>query len=62
MSTVEEVSKTEPAGYGITEEVTHTHFPVVAEGTGKTAANEGATEKAVYNVRQGRQQRGLVTV
>ncbi|PKY06172.1 general substrate transporter [Aspergillus campestris IBT 28561] len=25
------------------------HFPVVAEGTGKTAGNEGATSKEVYN-------------
>lgn len=29
------------------------HFPVVAEGTGKTAGNEGATSKEVYNVRSG---------
>ena len=28
------------------------HFPVVAEGTGKTAQNAGAQEKQVYNVRQ----------
>lgn len=27
------------------------HFPIVAEGTGKTAGNEGATSKEVYNVR-----------
>jgi hypothetical protein len=26
-------------------------YPVVAEGTGKTAANEGAQSKTVYNVR-----------
>ena len=54
MSTTEEMSKTAAAGDGITEEVHHTYFPVVAEGTGKTAANEGAKEKAVYNVRQQR--------
>ena len=27
-----------------------THYPIVAEGTGKTAANEGAQAKTVYNV------------
>lgn len=44
-----EMSKAEVVGH---EEVIHTNFPVVAEGTGKTANNEGATEKAVYNVCQ----------
>ncbi|KAF9892484.1 hypothetical protein FE257_001593 [Aspergillus nanangensis] len=28
---------------------TTAHFPIVAEGTGKTAANEGAKQKEVYN-------------
>lgn len=27
------------------------HYPVVAEGTGKTADNEGAQAKTVYSVR-----------
>ena len=27
------------------------HYPVVAAGSGKTAANEGAQAKTVYNVR-----------
>lgn len=27
------------------------HYPVVAAGSGKTAANEGAQAKEVYNVR-----------
>ncbi len=27
------------------------HYPIVAEGSGKTAANEGAQAKTVYNVR-----------
>lgn len=27
------------------------HYPVVAAGSGKTAANEGAQSKTVYNVR-----------
>ena len=43
------MSKAELTG---NEEVIHTNFPIVAEGTGKTANNEGATEKAVYNVCQ----------
>jgi hypothetical protein len=28
-----------------------TNFPIVAEGSGKTAGNEGAQAKTVYNVR-----------
>jgi len=28
------------------------HYPIVAEGSGKTAANEGAQAKIVYNVRR----------
>lgn len=47
-----DLSKTEVAGNGIGEELIHTHFPIVAEGTGKTAGNEGAKEKSVYNVCQ----------
>ncbi|OBT50257.1 hypothetical protein VE04_09415 [Pseudogymnoascus sp. 24MN13] len=43
-----EVSKTEVAGDAIVEDI-HTHFPVVAEGSGKTANNEGAKEREVYN-------------
>lgn len=27
------------------------HYPIVAEGSGKTAQNEGAQAKTVYNVR-----------
>lgn len=47
-----EVPKTEVAGDGINEKVIHTHFPIIAEGMGKTAGIEGAKEKSVYNVRQ----------
>jgi hypothetical protein len=43
-----EVSKTaeviEPAAPDIS------HYPIVAEGTGKSANNEGAQAKTVYNV------------
>ena len=50
MSTTE-VPKSVEAGHGISEEVVASRFPIVAEGTGKTAHNEGAKEKQVYNVR-----------
>lgn len=43
------MGKAEEAIVGATEP--QPHFPVVAEGTGKTAGNEGATSKEVYNVR-----------
>jgi L-asparaginase II len=46
-----EVSKTEVASDAIVEDI-HSHFPVVAEGSGKTANNEGAKEREVYNVSQ----------
>lgn len=43
------MAKTEQVeGEGI--EDVNPHLPIVAEGTGKTAANEGAKEKEVYNV------------
>ena len=47
MSTTE-VSKAAEAG--VDEVVVAHHHPVVAEGTGKTAQNEGAKEREVYNV------------
>lgn len=55
MSTTE-VSKAAEAGV---DEVHITHHPVVAEGTGKTAQNEGAKEREVYNVCPGRIPNGL---
>jgi hypothetical protein len=43
------MSKEEVARHEIVAEANPNH-PIVAEGTGKTAGNEGAKQKEVYNV------------
>ena len=46
------MTKAEEAGPDVGhDEAITTHIPMVAEGSGKTANNAGATQREVHNVR-----------